>query len=231
MKKVVITQSNYIPWKGYFDAIAGVDECILYDDVQYTRRDWRNRNQIKTPAGLQWLTVPVQVKGKFEQRIQDVFIDSVDWSNDHLKAFHQNYKRSKFFDEIYSLMENEYAKNNFVKLSELNRHFIQVICSYLKIDTKITSSSEYQLVDGKTERLVSICQQTNATEYISGPAARNYLDESLFKNAGIALKWLDYSGYQNYPQLWGDFVHQVTILDLLFNCGSDSRDYMKFSQY
>ena len=143
MKKVVITQSNYIPWKGYFDAIAGVDECILYDDVQYTRRDWRNRNQIKTPAGLQWLTVPVQVKGKFEQRIQDVFIDSVDWSNDHLKAFHQNYKRSKFFDEIYSLMENEYAKNNFVKLSELNRHFIQVICSYLKIDTKITSSVSY----------------------------------------------------------------------------------------
>lgn len=231
MKKVAILQSNYIPWKGYFDIISEVDEFILYDDMQYTRRDWRNRNQIKTPAGLQWLTVPVQVKGKYEQKIKDTLIDKTNWAKDHLKALYQNYKRAPFFDEIYNLLENTYVYKDFTHLSNLNREFIQIICNYLNIKTKISSSTDYNLVEGKTERLLSLCQQAGASDYVSGPAAREYIDEMIFKEAGVRLHWFDYSGYPEYAQLWGGgFIHHVTILDLLFNCGPDASNYMKFCQ-
>lgn len=231
MKKVAILQSNYIPWKGYFDIISEVDEFILYDDMQYTRRDWRNRNQIKTPAGLQWLTVPVQVKGKYEQKIKDTLIVKTDWAKDHLKAFYQNYKRAPFFDEIYNIFEGTYTNKDFTHLSNLNRDLIQIICNYLNIKTKISSSTDYNLVEGKTERLLSLCQQAGASDYISGPAARQYIDEMIFKKAGVKLHWFDYSGYPEYVQLWGGaFMHNVTILDLLFNCGPDSSNYMKFCQ-
>jgi len=105
---------------------------------------------------------------------------------------------------------------------------IEVICTYLNITTKITSSSDYQLIDGKTERLVDLCVQAGATEYISGPAAKDYAEPSLFEDKAIKLSWFDYSGYNEYPQLWGDFEHGVTILDLLFNCGKDAYKYMKY---
>ncbi|MCC5450490.1 WbqC family protein [Rheinheimera sp. UJ51] len=231
MKKIAILQSNYIPWKGYFDIISEVDEFILYDDMQYTRRDWRNRNKIKTPAGLQWLTVPVQVKGKYEQKIKDTLIDKTDWEKDHLKAFYQNYKRAPFFDEIYNLLESIYVHKDLTHLSNLNRDLIQIICNYLNIKTKISSSTDYNLVEGKTERLLSLCQQAGASDYISGPAAREYFDEMIFKEAGVGLHWFDYSGYPEYSQLWGgEFINHVTILDLLFNCGPDASNYMKSFQ-
>src|ERR1700754_2429408 len=99
-KRVAIVQSNYIPWKGYFDLIAAVDEFILYDDMQYTRRDWRNRNQIKTPLGVQWMTVPVQVKGKYYQKIKDTEIDGIDWAEAHWRLLAQNYRRAAHFNEI-----------------------------------------------------------------------------------------------------------------------------------
>ena len=228
MKRIAILQSNYIPWKGYFDLIAAVDEFILYDDMQYTRRDWRNRNQIKTPQGMQWLTVPVQVKGKYDQKIKDTLIDRQDWASVHWKSLSQNYRRAQHFDEISSLLESLYITESYTHLSELNRRFIEVVCYYLGIKTTISNSWEYTLLDGKTERLADLCTQAGGTEYISGPAAKEYLEESIFNDMGIKLTWFDYAGYSEYPQLWGDFTHGVTILDLLFNCGKNAHHHMRY---
>jgi hypothetical protein len=228
MKRVAIVQSNYIPWKGYFDMIAAVDEFILYDDMQYTRRDWRNRNQIKSPQGVQWLTIPVQVKGKYNQKIRETEIDGTDWAAAHWKALVQNYRRAPHFPEIASWLEPLYLERNFTHLSQLNRRFIEAICKYLQIKTVITSSSDYTLLDGKTERLADLCVQAGGAEYISGPAAKDYVNEKVFSDLGVKLTWFDYVGYTAYQQLWGEFTHGVTILDLLFNCGKDSPRYMRY---
>jgi hypothetical protein len=228
MKRVAILQSNYIPWKGYFDLIAAVDEFILYDDMQFTRRDWRNRNQIKTPQGVQWLTVPVKIKGRFHQKIRETEIDSAGWAEAHWKALSQNYARARCYHEVAPLLESLYLSASDEKLSDLNRRFLTAICSFLGVRTVISNSWDYHLIEGKTDRLVDLCLQAKATEYISGPAAKGYLDESLFESAGIRMRWFDYDGYPEYPQLWGDFVHGVSIVDLLFNCGQDARRYMRF---
>lgn len=228
MKKVAILQSNYIPWKGYFDMIAAVDEFILYDDMQYTRRDWRNRNQIKTPQGVQWLTVPVKVKGKYHQKIREAEIDGTDWATAHWQALVQNYRRAPQFNEIAAWLEPLYIDESYRYISQLNRRFIETICNYLGITTVITNSWDYSLLDGKTERLADLCTQARAGEYISGPAARNYVDELVFADMGIKLSWFDYDGYVEYPQLWAEFTHGVTILDLLFNCGKDAHRYMRY---
>ncbi len=227
MKKIAILQSNYIPWKGYFDIIASVDEFILYDDMQYTRRDWRNRNQIKTPHGVQWLTVPVLVKGKYEQKIRDTEIDGNDWMSAHWKTIVSNYKRTSFFEDIAIWLEPIYMER-VTHLSSLNRRLIEAICNYLGIKTAISNSWDYELIEGKSERLASLCTQAGGREYISGPAAKKYIDKAVFEERGIKLSWYDYSGYPEYPQKWGVFTHGVTILDLLFNCGKDSSLYMKY---
>lgn len=229
MKKIAIVQSNYIPWKGYFDMIAAVEEFVLYDDMQYTRRDWRNRNQIKTPQGLQWLTVPVKVKGKYHQTIFETEIEGSEWALVHWKSLQQNYRRSPHFEEISEWLEPLYL-GKYTRLSELNRAFLEGVCAYLGITTIISNSSDYTLSDGKTERLADLCVQAGATEYISGPAARDYVETQVFSDRGIQLSWFDYTGYPEYPQLWGDFSHYVTILDLLFNCGKATPDFMKFTR-
>jgi hypothetical protein len=228
MKKVAILQSNYIPWKGYFDMIASVDECILYDDMQYTRRDWRNRNKIKTPNGEQWLTVPVKVKGRYHQKIRETEVDGTDWMVEHWKALAQNYRRAPHFAEIALWLEPLYIKDTFTHISPLNRRFIEAICAYLDIKTTITNSWDYILLEGKTERLVELCVQAGGTEYISGPSAKDYIDEKMFADKGVKLTWFDYSGYLEYTQLWGEFSHGVSILDLLFNRGKDSPRYMRY---
>ena len=227
MKKTAVLQSNYIPWKGYFDLIAAVDEFILYDDMQYTRRDWRNRNQIKTPQGLRWLTVPVMVKGKYHQKIRDTEINDLDWGLLHWKTLVQNYRRAPHFDEIAAWLEPLYLKGSYTHLSQLNRCFIGAVCNYLGIKTVISNSWDYILLNGKTERLANLCVQAGSTEYISGPAARGYIEEHIFIERGIKLTWFDYSGYQEYSQLWGEFIHEVSILDLLFNCGKEAPRSMR----
>jgi hypothetical protein len=228
MKKVAILQSNYIPWKGYFDIIAAVDELILYDDMQYTRRDWRNRNQIKSPQGLQWLTIPVLVKGKYHQTIRETEVEGLSWATAHWKALVMNYRRASHFEEIAAWLAPMYTGKSYTHLSPLNRAFMEAICSYLGIKTRITNSWSYALAEGKTERLASLCAQAGGTEYVSGPAARGYIDSAVFQDAGIELTWFDYAGYPEYSQLWGEFTHGVSILDLLFNCGKDSHRYMRF---
>lgn len=226
-KKVAIIQSNYIPWKGYFDIIHLVDEFILYDDMQYTRRDWRNRNKIKTPQGLQWLTIPVDVKGKYFQKINETRISEAGWGRQHWKSISMNYARAPFFKTYAPELEAFFHSETPELLSEVNHALISHICGLLGITTKITWSSDYEVIDGKTERLVSLCKQSGATDYYSGPAARDYIVDELFTEAGIRLHYMDYSGYPEYPQLHGAFEHGVTMLDLLFQTGPDATQFMK----
>lgn len=226
-RRLAIVQSNYIPWKGYFDLMASVDEFILYDDMQFTRRDWRNRNQVKTPQGLQWLTIPVKVKGKYFQKINETETDGNGWASDHWKAIRQNYAKAPHFRTVGGWIEALYAGEEQQMLSAVNRRWIEAICGYLEIGTPIRSSAEFVLAEGKSARLLDLCLQRGASTYVSGPAARDYLDEGMFTDAGVEVEWFDYSGYGPYPQLWGEFAHGVSVLDLLLNCGPEARRYMK----
>lgn len=225
-KRVAIVQSNYIPWKGYFDLINRVDEFILFDDMQYTRRDWRNRNKIKTPQGAQWLTIPVQVKGKYFQAIKETRVQDATWASDHWRTLKHTYGRTRFFDRYAPDLEKLYLGMQEELLSRINYQFLQYLCGVLGITTRLTWSMDYRVCEGKTERLVDLCQQAGATEYLSGPAARDYVEAELFERVGIQLSWMDYSGYPEYSQLHPPFDHFVTVLDLLFNEGPDAPRYM-----
>jgi hypothetical protein len=226
VKKIAIVQSNYIPWKGYFDLIAAADEFILYDDVQFTPRDWRSRNQIKTSQGVQWLTIPVG--DDRNRRIRDVYLSDSKWQSRHWKSLTNSYRRALHFEEVATWLEPLYLASHYTNLSHLNRRFIEVVCGYLGIKTAITNSWDYPLIEGKTERLANLCKQAGGTEYLSGPSAKNYIDESIFTDMNITLSWFDYSNYPEYPQLWGEFTHEVTILDLLFNCGKNAPQFMRY---
>ncbi len=227
MKKVLITQSNYVPWKGYFDAIASVDEFILFDCAQYTRQDWRNRNLIKTAKGTRWLTVPVTIDGLYTQKIRETRIADREWRRQHWNLLESAYREAPSFREMSPLIRELYDGAFSGLLSEVNHFLITGICTMLGIKTRITHSSEYELIDGKSERLVHMCRQAGATDYYAGPSARAYMNERLFEEAGIRVHYLDYSGYPTYRQSHGEFVHQVSILDLLFNEGENSSRYMK----
>ncbi len=183
-KRVAIVQSNYIPWRGYFDLINSVDEFILYDDMQYTKRDWRNRNSIKSRHGLIWLTIPVQVKGKYSQKINDTVVADHKWSNEHWRLIVHNYARAKYFSEYKTKFEELYSASED-RLSQINYRFITAICSMLGIRTTISWSMDYQLIGDKTERLINLCKQAGANKYLSGPTGRVYLDEKLFTDQGI----------------------------------------------
>ena len=221
-KSVAIVQSNYLPWKGYFDMINAVDEFIIYDEMQFTRRDWRNRNKIKTPQGLIWITVPVKTKGKFHQSIRDTEIEGSDWAAQHWTTIVANYRRAKHFGELerllYPLLQASHSH-----ISVLNRALLEAIIDYLGIDTKITNCWDYGIVDGKSERLLDLCLKAGATRYVSGPAASDYLDQALFERAGVEVSWFDYRGFPEYPQLWGPFEHALSIVDVIANCGPASR--------
>jgi hypothetical protein len=228
MKRVAILQSCYIPWKGYFDLINSVDEFVLYDEVQYTRQDWRNRNRIKTPNGTRWLTVPVTIDGLYNQRIDETLVADSRWATRHWDTIRQAYRRGPYFATYGTEIEAAYAScSDEPRLSAINRTLLEAVCRILGIETKLTWSTEYAAEGSRTERVISLCAQTGAGLYLSGPSARNYIDESLFERAGIELRYFDYQGYPEYPQLHPPFEHNVTVLDLLFNTGPDAPTLMK----
>ncbi|PJJ10951.1 WbqC-like protein [Flavobacterium sp. 1] len=229
MKKIVITQSNYIPWKGYFDAIALADEFVIYDDMQFTRRDWRNRNIIKTPNGNKWLTIPVEVKGKYFQKINETKISDKNWNKDHWNTLKQNYIKSKNFIDYKDFFEELYLNSTSLYLTEINFRFINAICEILKIRTNIRFSSEFELKEERSERLLDICLTLKGTDYYSGPAAKAYMDEQIFDEAGVKINYFDYSGYTEYQQLYPPFDHGVSILDLIFCEGENAANFLKSS--
>jgi hypothetical protein len=224
-KKLAIIQSNYIPWKGYFDIINLADEFILYDHVQYTTNDWRNRNLIKTPTGLQWLTIPV--RAKYGQTINQTAVNGDIWRRKHWKSLVQNYSKAKYFSIYKDLFEGLYLGSSETRLSQINYQFLTAICAILGIQTRISWSTEYRLMEDRTQRLVDLCKQAGCTEYVSGPSAKGYLDEELFCRDSIVLTYMDYEGYPPYSQLYPPFEHRVSVIDLIFNEGPDSPKFMK----
>ena len=228
-RRVAIVQSNYIPWKGYFDLIARVDEFVLYDDVQYTRRDWRNRNRIKTARGPLWLTIPVQVSGRYLQRIRDVVVDDPRWAEHHWRSVVHHYAAAPAAADFRGALEELYRTAPPRWLTEINEHFLTGICHLLQIRTPIRRSSELDVTGERTERLVSMCRQLGASTYVSGPSARAYLDEARFQNEAIEVEWADYSGYPEYRQLYPPFDHQVSIVDLLMNEGRAAPRFLKYT--
>lgn len=156
-KSILITQSNYIPWKGYFDSINSVDEFIVFDDMQYTKRDWRNRNQIKTPQGLQWLSIPVEVKGKFNQKINETLVADSAWGKEHWKTLVANYAKAPFFNAYKPIFEPLYFDDTVRNLSQINIRFIEAVNKILGINTPILNSCDFSLSEGKTQRLVDLC--------------------------------------------------------------------------
>jgi WbqC-like protein family len=227
LRRVAVSQSNYIPWKGYFDFIHSVDEFILFDTAQYTRRDWRNRNRIKTRAGPVWLTIPVIVKGRYLQTIQETEISDPSWNRHHWKALVHNYARAAHFDSYRDRFEELYLACQEKLLSQINYRFLVTICEMLGIKTHFSWSADYPQISGKTERIVEWCKLLNATEYLTGPAAKGYIEEGLFAKAGIELRYMDYSGYPEYRQAYPPFEHAVSIIDVIFNEGPDAQRYMK----
>lgn len=226
--RIAIVQSNYVPWKGYFDLIRSVDEFVLLDEVQYTRRDWRNRNRVRTVQATAWLTIPVEVKGRYDQSISETNIADPTWADRHLRTLEQAYATAPHMPDMRKQLQHVYARaGEMRRLSDVNRCFLDFACELLGIDTPITWSSDYASHGAKTERLVSLCQAAGATEYISGPAAREYLDETMFNDVGIDVSWARYAQYPEYEQLHDrPFEHAVSILDLLLNTGTDAHSYL-----
>jgi hypothetical protein len=226
MKRVAILQSNYIPWKGYFDLIASVDEFIVYDCVQYTKNDWRNRNQVKTPQGKAWLTVPIRQRN-LEQTIEQTEIADPNCFRKHWQTFRQNYARAAHIGYCRDALEPVFeGLASEQLLGRANLHLIRAVCNLLGIRTTISDASKYALEGDRNERLVNLCQQVGASTYLSGAAAKVYLDERQFADAGIAVEWMSYEGYDEYPQPHPPFDHHVSVLDLLASTGPAASSYL-----
>ncbi len=223
--KVAIIQSNYIPWKGYFDIIHDVDVFVFLDDVQYTVRDWRNRNLIKTPNGLQWLTIPVGTDRN--RKIYEVKISDPEWAKRHWNTIVRLYAKARFFEQYRSFFEDVYLNKKWDNLSQLNQFLITEISSkFLDIQTFFYDSRTIPSSGVKQQKLISILKHLKADIYVSGPSARNYIDIEVFKKEGIDVIYKNYDGYPEYQQLFGKFEHTVSIIDLLFNTGEEAPYYI-----
>ena len=227
-RRVAILQPNYIPWKGYFDLINSVDEFVLLEDVQYTRRDWRNRNRIKTGSGTKWLTIPVRSRSRYDQLISETEISDRGWARRHSETLRHAYGSTEHFDGYKRELDRVFEQAAETRLlTEVNRLFITFACDCLGIATPITSSIDYEAQGVKSNRLLRITRQSGGDVYVSGPTAREYLDEALFERHGVAVEWMEYTGYPTYEQIHPPFEHAVTILDMLFHLGSKAPRYMR----
>lgn len=225
--KVAILQSNYIPWKGYFDLIDAVDVFVLYDCVQYTKNDWRNRNQVLVNGEPRWLTIPVRQEA-LTQLIQDTHTAGSNWARKHWATLAQSYARAPGFKTFASSLETIYAQlTTMGELSRINRALIEYVCSALDIRTRIMDAREFDAQGDRNARLVDICRQLGASTYVSGPAARSYLDTPIFERANIDIEWFEYGPYPQYPQTSQTFTHRVSVLDLLLNTGDEAPHFFR----
>lgn len=225
--RVAIVQSSYIPWKGYFDLIGLADHFVIYDEVQYTRRDWRNRNRIKTERGPAWLTIPVLHAGRTSQRVDEAAVVDAHWRRKHWRSLLQNYEGARFFDDYAELLRARYLDVDDHLLSRINEGFIRDLCNALQIETPISRSTDYPGSGDRVGRLIELCVGVGADVYLTGPRARGYLDEHRFAAAGIAIEYMSYTGYREYGQRHPPFEHEVSVLDLLFEAGGNSPAFLK----
>lgn len=225
--KAAILQPNYLPWKGVFDLIKRVDVFVFLDDVQYTEHDWRNRNKIKTKDGLKWLVVPVKNSKRRGQLICQAEIDNrSNWQRKHYNSFITSYSRAPFFKDYRWIIEDIFIENTWERISDLNIYSTRLIADAIGIKTSFSMSSDLEIESNdKQERIIEICKKVGANNYLSGPAAKEYINLELFNDIAIKVDFIEYR-YEEYPQLFPPFSHYVTVLDVLFNCGHDSKLYI-----
>ncbi len=224
--KLAILQSNYIPWRGYFDIINDADLFLFYDDVQYTKHDWRNRNKIYSQGKIKWITLPCGYDIK--RKIDEVkFVSGIDWQKNHFDILYTAYKNAPYFKKFLPFLEDVYLEKQWEYLYELNRYTTKKIATeYLGIQTEFSDTSKFISHGTKNERLLKYIVDTGADEYISGISAKDYINEDYFADKGVKIIWKEYLDYPKYEQMYSPFVSEVSILDLLFNMGENAPNYI-----
>ena len=222
MTRVAILQSNYIPWRGYFQLMDSVDIFVLYDVVQYTKNDWRNRNRILINGAPAWLTIPVRHK-RLDQRICDTEVSDGRWTIKHWKTLRQAYGSYPAFMELESSLKDTFEECAEMKfLSEINLRFLQFVTNYFEITTKLVSAQNFDLPLDRVERLQTICQKLNATTYVSGPAAEEYLTQEMMSEVGTKIEWFQYGPFPKYMQKSEGYFENLSVLDAMLTAGRDS---------
>lgn len=227
---ISIHQPNFIPWIGYFFKIYKSDVFVILDNVQFTKNGFTNRNRIKTPQGENWLTLPVIQSGKFGQNITDcVIFNKQQHAKKIITSVMSNYRKAKFFDNYYDNF-SKILNDSDDNLCRLNISLIKWILKELEIQTKIVTATELQNINGEsTERLVSICKNLGATHYLAGLGAKKYQEDELFTKENIEIINTPFK-YPVYEQLWGEFVPSLSVIDVMFNCGPETRSILHNSQ-
>jgi hypothetical protein len=224
-----IHQPNFVPWIGYFYKISKADVFVLLDDVQFTKNSFINRNQIKTPQGAQWLTLPALQTGKFGQNINEVGIVQFEHNiKKVLKTVEGNYKKAAFYDQYFPGFENCLLQNGD-NMAAINIALIKWVVTELEIKTPLITSSDLKVEGESTLRLINICKQINADNYLSGFGGNKYQEAELYKEHGIELTMTNFK-HPEYKQLWGDFAPSMSIIDLLLNCGDQSKIILENAQ-
>ena len=225
-KTLVVLQPGYLPWLGFFDQMRRADVFVYYDDVQFDKHGWRNRNRIKTPNGPLWLTVPVRHHDLGQPLIMDALIDNTSgWSRKHAASLRQYYAKAphaqRYLPELEALLQRPWTH-----IVDLDLAAVDLMRGWLGITTEVHRASQTGVAGGQSERLVKLCQHFGATRYLSGSAARDYLEVPLFEEAGVNVAWQDYR-HPVYPQQYGPFVAHLSAIDLMFNCGDESAEILK----
>jgi len=220
--RIGILQPGYLPWLGFFEQLSKSDVFVIYDDVQYDKNGWRNRNKIKNVQGPQWLTVPVSVKFSEHPMVVDVKINNrINWRKDHLLSIKHAYSKAPFYQDYIPIFEKEYSKG-WENLADLDMHFILKLSEVLGLrDKKIVRSSTIDVTGDKIERLVKICKMFDADTFYEGAAGKDYIDVKHFKDSGIKVEFQEYK-HPVYKQLHGEFIPYMSVIDLLFNHGKES---------
>jgi|TARA_Y100000310_G_scaffold114203_1_gene112701 hypothetical protein len=218
-------QPVYLPWLGLFHKIALADNFVWFDDVQYQKKDWNNRNKIKTKNGPIWLTVPVLSKKHFEKKVGRIKINNdLPWAKKHLKSIQFSYSKSKYFDYYYEFFKNVYNKK-WIFLSDLNLHILKFFLKELKIEVPIVKLSDLKISGQKSDLVLNMCKQLKAKIYIFGGEGKNYADQEKFRGSGVEPIFQEYN-HPEYQQMHGDFISHLSIIDLLFNCGPECYDIL-----
>ena len=223
---LAVLQPGYLPWLGFFDQMRRADVFIFYDDVQFDKHGWRNRNRIKAPDGTpHWLTVPVLHSGRNWPTILEVEIDNrTPWARKHVGTLRQFYRRAPFLDRYLPALE-ETLQRGWTRLVDLDLAVTGLICEWLALSRPTLRASQLGIAGKQSERLLAMCQHVGAARYLSGDSARDYLDVDLFAQHGVTVQWQDYV-HPVYPQPHGAFVSHLSIVDLVFNCGEESRMFL-----
>lgn len=223
MKRIAIIQSSYIPWKGFFDFISNCDVYIIYDSAAFSKGHWHNRNKIKRAHGSPWLTIPVKTADRMGQPLDEVSVAD-GWAEKHWDIIARSYQDAAHFNteggELKKLFKS-LAREPL--LTRINEGFLRWITAQLGLNTQILRDRSFSFSGDRTDRLVQLCKAVEATHYLSGPSAREYLDVRQMQLADVAVEWMKYGPYRTYPQPHGNFVHEVSVVDTLLCTGPEAR--------